>query len=142
MLDQNREFRHLKTFIGQAMVHLIAMGRDLTAMTYWYEHRFGIAEADLDALLSSSQVNAFVSDYAASLRKSLEQLFASGSWDVLEEIPMDYVEELLLQARSYAEMTKTQPSSCQEQASELLNVGSSDFEPAVPASDQSLAEAA
>ncbi len=142
MLQHNRELCHLKTFIGQVRDHLDAMGRDLSVMDYWFEHRFGIAEADLNELLISSQVNAFVSDYAASLRSSLEQLFASGSWEVLEEIPMDYVEELLLQARSYAEMSKAQPAPCVEQSSELLNAGSSELEPAMLASNQSLAEAA
>jgi hypothetical protein len=129
-------------FIDQVRFHLFAMGRDVAALDWWRERRLGSIEAGLDELISSSQVNAFVSDYAVSLRKSLERLFASSSWDVLEEIPMDYAEELLLQARSYAEMSKAQAAHCPEPSSEQLNVGSPDFEPAMLASNQSLAEAA
>ena len=142
MSQYNREFRHLMNFIGQVRFHLFAMGREVAALDWWLEHRLGSIETGLDELIGSSRINAFVSDYATSLRKSLERLFASSSWAVLEEIPMDYAEELLLQARSYAEMSKAQTAPCPEPSSELLNVGLPDIELAMLESNQSLAAAA
>jgi hypothetical protein len=128
-------------FIGQVRFHLFAMGRDVAALDWWRVHRLGNIEAGLGELVSSSQVNAFVSDYATSLRKSLVQLFASNAWDVLEEIPMDYAEELLLQARSYAEMTKAQPAPCSDHPAVVSNLDLPNSE-CLLARHKSLAEAA
>jgi len=143
MSQYNRELRHLMTFIGQVKNHLAAMRRDVSALDWWCAHRLGNIEARLGELVSSSsQVNAFVSDYAGSLRGSLESLVASGSWDVLEEIPMDYVEELLLQARSYVAMSTAQPTPGSDHSVAVSNLDSPDREYSLLASNQSLAEAA
>jgi hypothetical protein len=129
-------------FIAQVRTHLAVMGRHLGPMEYWFQNRFGTAEAELKDLVRLSQVSAFVSDYAESLRKSLEDLFASGAWDVLEEIPMDYIEELVLQTRSYVEMMVGRSAPCEHQQDELLDLDLPELDPALLANVQVWAEAA
>jgi len=121
MLNNNRGFRFFKTIVSHAKSHLEAMKCDHIALDHWCEHRWTEIEVQLNDLSRHSQVNAFISDYATSLGKSLVQLFESNSWDVLSEIPMDYAEELLLQARSYAMMNREiSPSCCPDDDGESL----------------------